>query len=102
MLNNECFAISPQMTVGNNILLLESEQKFGKYAKRYTQDTDLFSTKIPVHTQYSQHSSAYGQFYFQSELKLQKTKPIYTYHTAKSQILGNKRLEYIKLRQEAD
>jgi hypothetical protein len=38
------------MTVGINFFILESETKFGKYARRYTQDTDLFSTKIPVHT----------------------------------------------------
>ncbi|CAK68087.1 unnamed protein product (macronuclear) [Paramecium tetraurelia] len=93
LLNNECFVVSPQLTV-------ESESKFGKYAKRYTQDSDIFSLKIPIDKQYSQHSSAYGQFYFQPEYTLTKTKPVFKYHTAKSQILGNSRLEYIKLRQE--
>ncbi|CAD8101462.1 unnamed protein product [Paramecium primaurelia] len=94
-LNNECFVLSPQLTV-------EQEQKFGKYAKRYTQDSDIFSLKVPIEKQYSQHSSAYGQFYFQPEFKLTKTKPVFKYHTAKSQILGNSRLQYIKLRQEMD
>ncbi|CAD8072633.1 unnamed protein product [Paramecium primaurelia] len=93
LLNNECFVVSPQLTV-------ESEQKFGKYAKRYTQDSDLFSLKIPIDKQYSQHSSAYGQFHFQPEYTLTKTKPVLKYHTSKSQILGNSRLQYIKLRQE--
>lgn len=81
-------------------IIRELLTKYGKYAKRYTSDNELFSTKFSTKSHFKSQSSHYGAFYLEPDFKTVKPQPCLNYHSSKSQILGHKRLEQIKLKQE--
>ncbi|KAM3147000.1 hypothetical protein pb186bvf_000716 [Paramecium bursaria] len=86
------FVVSPSQKDGS--------LNYSRHVPKPKEDSDIFGNKLTSNQFYTQSSDKYGQFFSNPGYRPEPQKPCLTYHSSKSQIFGNKRLQQIKLKQE--